>query len=76
MQKKMDWLKISLLVKNLQFSFDPAEISAILSTHELVILTKFHKDWPKIVDFLVIAKFCVVNFFCISLYKQIGGLEV
>ena len=66
MQKKLDWLKISLLVKNLQFSFDPAEISAILSTHELVILTKFHKDWPKIVDFLVIAKFWASQIFFAS----------
>ena len=25
-------------------------------THELVILTKFYKDWQEIVDFLAIAK--------------------
>ena len=71
MQKKLDWLKISLLVKNLQFSFDPAEISAILSTHELVILTKFHKDWPKIVDFLVIAKFCASQIFFASVSRPL-----
>ena len=70
MQKKLDWLKISLLVKNLQFSFDPAEISAISSTHELVILTKFHKDWPKIVDFLVIAKFWASQIFFASVSRE------
>ena len=58
MQKKLDWLKKLLLVKDSQFLSNQADIQAILPTHELVILTKFHKDWPKIVDFLVIAKFC------------------
>ena len=57
MQKKLDWLKISPLVKNQQFLSNQADIQAILPTHELVISTKFHKDWHKIVDFLVIAKF-------------------
>ena len=57
MQKKFDWLKISPLVENLQSLCNQADIQAILPTHELVILTKFHKDWLKIVDFLVIVKF-------------------
>ena len=30
-----------------------ADIQAKLPTHELVILTKFHKDYEKIVDFLL-----------------------
>ena len=42
MQKKLDWLKIWLLVKNPQFLSNQANILAISPTHELVILTKFH----------------------------------
>ena len=57
MQKKLDWLKISPLVKNPQFLSNQADIQAIVPTHGLVILTKFHKDWQKINDFLVITKF-------------------
>ena len=55
--KKIDWLKILPLVKDPQFLSNQADIQAIFSIHELVILTKFHKDWQEIVDFLVIAKF-------------------
>ena len=55
--KKIDWLKISKLIKNEQFLSNQADIQAILPTHELVISTKFHKDRQKIVDFLVIPKF-------------------
>ena len=57
MQKKLDWLKIWLLVKNPQFLSNQTDIQATSPTHELVILVKFHKDWQEIVDFLVIAKF-------------------
>ena len=57
MQKKLDWLRVSPLVKNPQFLSNQADIQAILPTHGLVILTKFHKDWQKIEDFLVVAKF-------------------
>ena len=71
MQKKLDWLKISPVVKNLQFLSNQAEIQAILPTHELFILTKFHKDRQKIVDSLVIVKFrASLIFFCISLYPD------
>ena len=56
MQKKLDWLKILPLVKNLQFLSNQADIQATSPTHELVILTKSHKDWEEIVDFLVIVK--------------------
>ena len=48
---------MSPLVKNPQFFSNQADIRAILPSHELVTLTKFHKDWQKVVDFLVIAKF-------------------
>ena len=57
MQKRLDWLKIWLLVKNPQFLSNQADISATSPTHKLVILIKFHKDWQEIVDFLVMAKF-------------------
>ena len=57
MQKKLDWLKIWLLVKNPQLLSNQADISATSPTHELIILTKFHNDWQEIVDFLVTAKF-------------------
>ena len=57
MQKNPNWLKIWIIVKNPQFLSNQADIQAILPTHELVNLTKFHDDWPKIVDFLLLAKF-------------------
>ena len=57
MQKRLDWLKIWLLVKNQLFLSNQAHIQATSPTHELVILTKFHKDWQENVDFLLIAKF-------------------
>ena len=41
MQKKIDWLKISPLVKIPQLLSNQADIQAILPTHELIILTKF-----------------------------------
>ena len=55
--KKLDWLKILPLVKIPQFLSSQAHIKAIVPTHGLVILTKFHKDWQKINNFLVVAKF-------------------
>ena len=58
MQKKLDWLKILPFVKNPQFLSNQADIQAIVPTYGLVILTKFGKDWQKIDDFLVMAKFC------------------
>ena len=50
--KKIILTKNIPLIKNPQFYSDLAEILAILSTHELIILTKFDGDWTKIVDFL------------------------
>ena len=49
MQKNPHWPKISPLAKNPQVLTNHANIKAILPTHELVILAKFHIDWPKIV---------------------------
>ena len=57
MPKKLDWLKIWLLVKNTQFLPNQADIQVTLTTHEPVNLTKFHKDWQKIVNVLGIANF-------------------
>ena len=51
MHKKGLKLKTSPLIKNLQFSSNLADIQAKLPTHEVIILTKFHKDCKKIVDF-------------------------
>ena len=39
MQKELDWLRVWLLVRNQD------DIQATLPTHDLVILTKCHKDW-------------------------------
>ena len=49
--------------KNLQFLPNQADIQAISSTHELVIFTKFHKDYVKIVDFSIKAYFWAGNIF-------------
>ena len=57
MQKNLDWLKNWPLVKSPQFLSNQADIQATSPTHELVISTKFHKDWQENVDFLVIEKF-------------------
>ena len=54
------------LIKNLQFLYNQANIQAILSTFELVIFTKFHKDWIKIVDFSTKAYFWASNIFLTS----------
>ena len=39
---------------NLHFLSNKANIKAMPSTNEVVILVHFHKDWPKTVEFLVI----------------------
>ena len=57
MQKKLDWHNNWLLVKNSQLLSNQADIPATSPTHEVVILTNFHKDWQENVDFLVMAKF-------------------
>ena len=55
--KKWDWLKIMLSVKNLQFSSVLTNILPKFPMHELVILIKCHNDWMKIVDFFQTANF-------------------
>ena len=44
-------------IKNAQFQPNLTEIQAILPTHVIVILTNFHKDRLKNVDFLLLAYF-------------------
>ena len=66
MHKKEHKLKTSPLIKNPQFSSNLADIQAKLPTHEVVILTKFHKDCKKIVDFLLTQKFLVCALFYAS----------
>ena len=39
-------------IKNSQFLPNQDDIQVILPNHELIISTKFHNDWVKIVDFL------------------------
>ena len=46
------FVKNKLLFKNPQFLSNHYEILSKLGTHEDLILTKFHNDWVKIVDFL------------------------
>ena len=62
--KKVDKPKTWLLIKNPLFCSNQANILATKSAHEMIILTKFHKDRTKIVDFLLIAKFwaCILFF--------------
>ena len=46
-----------LLMKNAQFLTKSAETLAILPSLEVVVFTKFHYNWAKIVDFSLIAYF-------------------
>ena len=57
MHKKCNWPKNMLLLKNPQFLPNHYETWSKLDTQELLILAKFHNDWLKIVDFLLIAYF-------------------
>ena len=66
MYKKGHKLKTSPLVKNPQFSPNLANIQAKLPTHEAIILTKFHKECKKIVDFLLRQKFLACALFYAS----------
>ena len=55
-QKKVYKPKIWLLIKNPQFCSNQAK-KAKKNALEIIILTKFHKDWTKIVDFLLMSHF-------------------
>ena len=70
MHKKGHKLKTSPLVKNPQFSSNLADTYAKLPTHEAIILTKFHKECIKIVDFLLRQKFLVCALFYASPFMK------
>ena len=55
--KKNAHIQKWLLVEVLQFFLNLYETWSRLSPHELIILTKFHEDWAKIVKLLLIANF-------------------
>ena len=71
MHKKEHKLKTSPLIKNPQSSSNLADIQTKLPTHEEVILTKFHKDCKRIVDFLLAQKFLVCALFYASPFKTL-----
>ena len=57
-------LKDWLIVKNLQFLSNQADIQGLAPNHELIILTKFCEDGVKFVDFFYEKQiFHVWNFF-------------
>ena len=51
-------------------------MKVVLPTHELVILTKFHKDWPKSVKVIVIDQFCASSEFFASVSRTLPAHEV
>ena len=52
-QKKVPMPPNWLITKNLQFLNNHHETLAKFTTHEMLILRKFHNDWIKILDFLL-----------------------
>ena len=63
-------------MKTTQFLTFWPEIQAILPTHQIVILTKFHKNGAKIVEFLLVTYFGAwfIFFVTVSAYLQRGLL--
>ena len=61
--KKMDKLKNCPLIKNLQFLSYHHETWSRWQKYEVVLLTKFHDDSQKIVDFSFVDNFDLVWFF-------------
>ena len=56
-------------MKNPQFLDNQAETLATLPIHEIVILTKFQKNWTKIVDFSLIVNFKASLIFFSSVFR-------
>ena len=56
-QNDLDWLKVSLLLKNPQFLANPYEPWLKLIAYEYVKLLEYQLDWIRIIDFLLTAKF-------------------
>ena len=59
-----------LLIKNPQFLPNHNETWPPWPTHELLILTKFHNDWVKIVDFFDKSIFLVESRFVCTYIRQ------
>ena len=66
MQKKCDSIEKVLLMKILQFLPKSDETLPKVPNHELVILTKFHWNWIKIAEFLLIVNFKACRIFFAS----------
>ena len=67
-----------LLMKNAQFLTKSAETLAILPSLEVVVFTKFHYNWAKIVDFSLIAYFgaCLIFYSPVfSIARTLGGMH-
>ena len=62
-KKKQDKFKNWPLIKNSQVLVNPFETWWKWLAHEIIIFTKFHKDWTKIVDLLLMANFLACPFF-------------
>ena len=60
-------------MKNQQFLAYPAQTLVILPIHEIVILTKNHDNWTKIVDFSLIAYFRASLIFYASVFKKLSA---
>ena len=59
-------------MKNSQFLAYQTQTLAILPIHEIVILTKFHNNWTKIVDFSLVAYFRASLIFYASVFSVTG----
>ena len=70
MHKKGHKLKTSQLVESPRFSSNLAEIQAKLPTHEAIILTKFHKEGKRIVNFLLRPNFLACALFYASPFMR------
>ena len=66
MHKKGHKLKTSPIIKNPKSSSNLADVQAKSPIHEVVILTKFHKDCKKFIDFLHRRKYLACALFYAS----------
>ena len=69
--KKGPTFKNWLLVKNPQFLSNPNETWWKYLSHEVTILTKFHEDWRKDVDFLLNVNFWMWALFLTQTLERI-----
>ena len=71
---KIDHQKLAIIKKSTFFIRSSWNLVKIIISHELSILTKFHEDWIKNVDFLLMANFCESPIFFYSLFMYDSGL--